>query len=255
MVRRIPILEHRVAQLDEGLRNPATGDDPVLIVQSFLLAMATISDPSAMELAHVEADPSDADEVVHRSALLTALGRHAPDLMHGPVRRDAQFWVGGERVGVLARERFVDVGAAATSPIGTKPFFVGLFTSTGLAGTHGMWRIGLDLSRSSLWPRPWRTWSIMPAATARVYEADTAAAWVRFVTSYPSVRNGLIEPDWRSAARDYDGVHVGLHTVAAVQGLYLRSGQGLLAPAYWDTECTFWLHWCFESAVLVDVTS
>jgi len=134
-----------------------------------------------------------------------------------------------------------------------KPFGVGLFTSTGFQKTQGMWRLYLDLGKySSNFPKPWRIWKLDINATATVCNIATAAQWEGLVINNPMSRDGLVYPDWEAIAEEWDAVHITVSTIAAIQGMRLRTSIGLIAPSYWDVETTFWLRWSFTSATLVE---
>jgi hypothetical protein len=150
----------------------------------------------------------------------------------------------------LRPSAFVDVWDLADIPPSTKPFWCGLHTSTALAGGEGLWEIHLDTTRTSLFPRPWYVWAAPARPDARVREIPTAAAWAEFVSSYPLEHDGLIYPDWCRVARDYDGVHLTLHAVAATQGIELRVDGATIAAPYYGVESTFWLHWAFSAPQL-----
>jgi hypothetical protein len=199
--------------------------------------------------------------MIAASSLLQRLSSVVPEVVTGPLRFDAQYWVAtGKPSHVspghpeLSEARFADAVSAEVE-VSTKPFGVGLFTSTGVLGGHGMWRTYLDLNEgSSLFPPPWHTWAVEAHPDAVVREIASARQWVDFVRSYP-LRDGVLTyPNWRSVARDYDGVHMTLLAIAATQGLYFPVGQEITAPPYWDVESTLWLHWRFRSVVRCDVT-
>ena len=69
----------------------------------------------------------------------------------------------------------------------------------------------------------------------------------------PQCGRSSLYPDWRSASRDYDAVHMTLQAIVATQGIYLRAGVRIVAPPSWDIESTLWLRWCFRGPELVDV--
>jgi hypothetical protein len=87
----------------------------------------------------------------------------------------------------------------------------------------------------------------------KVHEIPTAAAWAEFVSSYPYRYGDLVYPDWRSASRDHDAVHMTLQAVAATQGVFFEVQGETLAPTYWDVESTLWLRWCFSKPELIRV--
>lgn len=188
-----------------------------------------------------------------------------PEIVDGPVALDRQAWVGtGPPAGQflpdtvlrslsgtqLCPSTFVDVWDLADIPPSTKPFWCGLHTSTTLPSAEGLWEIHLDTTRTTLFPRPWYVWAALVRPDARVREIPTATAWAKFVSTYPLEHDGLIYPDWRRVARDYDGVHMTLHAVAATQGLEMRVDGATIAAPYYGLESTFWLHWAFTSPEL-----
>ena len=81
-------------------------------------------------------------------------------------------------------------------------------------------------------PPPWHIWSTQPRPDVNVREISTAAGWAEFVTSYPVRHGDLVYPDWRSASRDHDGVHLTLRAIAATQGIYLRTQGRIVALSY-----------------------
>lgn len=204
-----------------------------------------------------------ADAVLKNSHLLARLEEAAPEIVTGPLRFDLQYWVGIEnRSGAPKREltlsesHFIGVSDAVPMKASTKPFYVGLFTSTGVLGTYGMWRIYLDRYEcSALDPRPRRTWAVELHDNVVVHEIASASQWVDFVLSHPRRERELLFPDWSSVARRCDGVHMTLRAIAATQGLYFPTEQGLIAAPYWDVESTFWLRWCFDSVKLVETVT
>ncbi len=114
-----------------------------------------------------------------------------------------------------------------------------------------MWELYLEVTRSTLLPQPWHVWAVPVRGDVRIRDIPNAAAWVEFVTTYPLPHDGLTYPDWRQAAKDYDGVHMGLHAIVATQGIQLSAGDSTIAAPYWGVESTFWLHWGFLSPELV----
>lgn len=204
--------------------------------------------------------PMDADRILGESRLLARLTDVVPEIVTGPLRLDSQYWVGTGKPsfvpgGELAprASAFLGVSEATAGEASTKPFGVGLFTSTGALGTYGMWRLYLDLNRgSTLHPLPWHTWAVEPQGVANVHEITSASEWVGFVLAHPRREHGLLFPSWESVARRHDAVHMTLGAVGATQGLYFPTEQGIVAAPYWDMESTLWLRWCFRATRLVE---
>jgi hypothetical protein len=194
--------------------------------------------------------PEEADALFRKCQILDRVTKFAPDIVDGPIRLDQQYWVATGRPGhlppssqQLSQSSFVD---AADSPevFSTKPFHVGLFSSTGVLDTFGMWHIYLDMNRgSSLYPPPWYTWAVEMQRNVAVREITSASEWVNFVDDYPRSDGRFLYPDWRRAAKDYDGVHVTLRALAAIEGLPFPGRHGIVAPSFWGVESTLWLHW------------
>lgn len=248
-------LELRVAHLDAQLGDPRTASRPLSGFEDFIRVIGTITPSDAMAN---RISPSAADAVVRKSALLSYLESVAAEVVAGPLRPDAQFWIGTGKPSTaptphrgLDRRLFVEIAAGGEPTPSTKPFFLGLYTSTGLLATHGMWELYLDTTRSSLFPPPWEIWMVRPVPGVDVLEIASATAWAALVSEHPLRHEGLLYPDWRSVSRTHDAVHVTLRAIAATQGVCLRAGNETLAPAYWDVESTLWLRWCFEGAELV----
>jgi hypothetical protein len=188
-----------------------------------------------------------ADALLKNSRLLARLEEAVPEIVTGSLRFDLQYWVGIEnqsgapkRELTLSESNFIGVSDAVPMKASTKPFYIGLFTSTGVLGTYGMWRIYLDRYEcSAVDPRPRWTWAVELHNNVVVHEIASASQWVEFVLSHPRRERGLLFPDWHSVARQCDGVHMTLRAIAATQGLYFPTEQGLIAAPYWDVESTF----------------
>lgn len=203
----------------------------------------------------------DADVIQKNCSLLDRLEIALPEITTEPLRLNYQFWVAiGEPSELqkkdltLTESHFIGISDAPLIKASTKPFYVGLFTSTGVVGTYGMWRIynkHYDY-RISPPPPPLRTWSVEPYNNVVVREITSAVDWVEFILSNPRHENGLLYPDWKLIARQCDAIHMTLRAIVAIQGLYFKTEQGLIAPTYWDVESTFWFRWCFKAVKLVE---
>jgi hypothetical protein len=248
------VLADRVTQLDSRPNNAdAHGDvDPDLA--HFIRTMARITHPPGSWTERLPTAPaSAADEIIDDCHLVQRLIENAPGVAVGPLVRAQQYWVATgrpahspPRVAKLDRAHFVEPTASMDVPASTKPFHLGLYTSTGTLGTFGMWWCYLQLHRgSTLFPLPWRVWSVRASNDANVLEITTAAEWVDLVSADPMHRNGFLYPDWRLLADRWDGIHMTVRAVAATQGMGFSLGRHVVAPAYWDVESTLWLRWAF----------
>ena len=202
---------------------------------------------------------TDADAILADCRLIDRLQSVEPALVSGDIDGRPQYWVSTGRppwvspgVPELSQANFVSVSRGdwtrKVQPLGS-----GLYTCTGFRGTQGMWRVYLDLGDySSNFPYPWYVWEVNVHEGARVCNVTTATQWQELALNYPAIKDGLMYPDWGRVADDWDAVHITISAVAAIQGLRLRSANGLLAPSYWDVETTFWLRWSFSSVSLVE---
>jgi hypothetical protein len=238
-------LPHRFAELD------AEESDPLSHFIS-VVERITSGDRAASRVSAEEAD-----NFARRSRLLSHLAEVVPEIVTGPFRYDSQYWVGSEKPRHLPRGEltpkeaaFIRVSEANTKTPSTKPFGVGLFTSTGniFLSPHGMWRLYLDG-----WGTAGHVWAIDINVRPVVREITTAAEWVDFVLAHPRREGELLFPDWMAVARHYDAIHMTLRAIASVQGLSFLTEHGTVAPTYWDVESTLWLRWCFGSARLVEI--
>jgi hypothetical protein len=205
-------------------------------------------------------DPLRADEMVAGSRLVTAISEYEPGLTSGPLQRDRQHWTaiaGREDLPHTpvepAEDLFVVPSVGPDQECGIKPFDVGLYTSTSTTAGCSMWRVLISEDSGALHPRPWYTWKLeVNAKAVKVAEIASAQRWVHFISTYPWVHNGLVYPHWVKAAEDFDAVHIMLPTIAAAQGFHFRASGGVIPPAFWDVESTFWLRWRFSGARLVE---
>lgn len=250
----IALLAERIAELDHPLRPSLSLAEELL---HFILVLSA-ANATVTRLVRPVVSPGDADDLVNSSVLLKTIGAEAPSLVVGPMG-ETQYWMGTGKGKGVARDRSLHEGALIpmerqthTVP-DTTPRNVGLFTSSAIGGTFGMWHMYV---RNNLEPfvRPWYTWKVVPQRSLKVLDLTSATKWVEFVASHSVVHDGMLYPDWKAVARHYDAIHMTLTAITATQGVYLRTDQGMVAPPYWDVESTFWFRWCFEAAVeLVEV--
>lgn len=258
-------MARRVAQLDAEVISPRVAGKSCIDIAQFITVLARVTDTGTPSDVYALPclSPAEADRFLEKSQLLARLADTVPEIVQGPLRFNSQYWVGtGKPSSVLQgkptlkKSAFRGVSDGVSLEPSTKPFGVGLFTSTGVLDTYGMWRIYLELNKgSTLHPRPWRTWAVEPNQQAIVHEIKSAVQWVEFVLSYPRRVGELLFPDWELAARHCDAVHMTLRAIVATQGLYFSTEPGIVAAPYWDVESTLWLRWCFGEARLVEVVT
>ena len=245
-INGVESLRARVAALDDpALDNPDFIGTTNADIARFVIVMSGIASKlnrgPVIEVDQLRCiTPERADEIAQRCRLLRRLASMVPDVAHGPLRRDAQFWIGAGRSAPLPTSN-----RALSESYFTQG---GLFTSTGVFHTTGMWRAYLDVGDDrGLFSRPFRAWKVRPHPDVRVVEIASAMQWVDFVRQHPLRRGPLLRPNWEDAARAYDAVHVTLQAIVAMQGLSFPIEEGVVEGDFWDVEQTRWLHWCFES--------
>lgn len=256
------ILRRRMAQLDAATDLTA-GTDAGL--RHFTSVMTGWTEPEMTALAGGPAvlapsEAEEADDMADRCLLLSRLARDQESLVRGPLDRTRQHWIGTgphelapHRRPTPGREHFTAPGGDCAPPC-TKPFHLGLYTSTARRDGPCMWRMYLDLG-STLHPRPWQTWRLpVTDPTPGILEIGGASDWAAFVGRYPLVRGDDVYPDWAKAARDFDGVHMTLRAIVAAQGFRIPVADGLAAAPFWDIESALWLRWCFSAPHLMEIT-
>lgn len=253
------ILVDRVAHLDAA-RPTLPDDDPLLSdLRHFIRTVTPVTRPPDTHRDTLPVvSPDEADSIVDGSALLERLRAAWPEVVLGPVGLDRQYWISAERPVDQPRRhpeldaRFFDAPGAVPAPApATKPFGLGLFTSTGSAATFGMWWLYLqDYRGSTLFREPWTPWRVA-LADSSVLEVRSAADWAALVAAHPLEHAGMAFPDWARIAERWDGVHMTVPAVAATQGVGLEVGGAATAPTNWDVESTLWLRWRVTAAAPV----
>ncbi|WP_035791898.1 hypothetical protein [Kitasatospora mediocidica] len=246
----LDILRRRVEALDAG---PASDDSPTADprLAHFVSVLSSCTNTQmAEEFAESGGPallrPAEADEATRRCRLLTAVAREEEGLVAGPLRRSEQCWIASGPA--PAASRLLDADRGGPHPPSTKPFGLGLFTSTRTRRGDSMWQMYLDPYRGSdLFPLPWYSWRLTAAEDSRIRELASAADWVGFVEEYARPGDGLLHPDWARVAADHDGVHMTLAAIVATQGFRFQAAGGVTAAPYWDVESTLWLRWVFAA--------
>jgi len=113
------------------------------------------------------------------------------------------------------------------------------------------------LNEDSEWLTRARVRRLEPQPGVRIYEIASPADWVELVTAHPlevTASRGdawtlctaqkttkWLLPDWRSVARDYDGIHLTTWGYLSTAGRALAGVDGLTVLAGWEPDRTFWL--------------
>jgi len=250
------ILAQRIKTLDARpiLEIPGAGIDRDIgrFVQT-LAASTPQCEVSRVRRNTIEA--SIADELISECELLHRLGKRAPEVALGPLELRDQRCISTTRPRRFHKTPsspekafFFDIASPSNAQQpSTKPFYVGLFSSTAVFGSFGMWWAYLCLSHgSSLFGLPWTIWELQVRTRVAVFEVSSAANWVKLLEGYGVEHDGLIFPDWNSIAADFDGVHMSAYGVAATQGICFSERGRVTAPPFWDVESTLWLRWVFD---------
>jgi hypothetical protein len=256
------LLSERITRLDDAtLRGPRHAIEQFVAVMSSITHTQLTSSPNATPSPLV--DPQEADRLVASCELLDAIAAFDETLVVGPLDVSRQEWVADTPRPSVVRYGHVPTVKEFRAPCqqreiphSTKPFNLGLYTSTRTPHSSSMWRVYLEEYGGGpvLLPRPWYSWRLCPVdRELRICEIASARDWTRFVSSFPAVDGVNVYPDWKSAADVFDGVHVTARAIVAIQGFEFWTPVGHTAPAYWDVESTFWLRWSFADAALVEV--
>lgn len=147
-------LVDRVASFDSMLRDGESDHGRFVSVCSRITSRGSASEGLPAVSARL------ADRVARTSALLGRLEQETPELTRGPLARDRQVWIskGAEApdARLLSRRLFADIADAAEIRASTKPFQLGLFSSTSLLDytrPHGIRHMfgAYDLARDRLY--------------------------------------------------------------------------------------------------------
>lgn len=253
-------LHERVSELDSAEIGHGVGDDPIVRLVR-LMAAWTNTRMTFDARRPLVLEPAAADEITAGCRLLMQIARTDADLVRGPLDQRRQQWIGTSKqsgsaaIPELTRQSFVSADAPSSARASTKPFGLGIYTSTAASDGRSMWRALLEIdTEASLHRRPWAVWDArLDGDRTKVYEIDSAETWCDLVQAYPTRAEGLLYPDWRAIAADLDGVHMTLAAVVATQGFTFLTSAGPLAATYWDIESTLWLRWRFDSVTVREV--
>jgi hypothetical protein len=202
----------------------------------------------------------EADQIIASSDILSRMAARQPEIVTGPVSSARQFWVATQHpqrraLRVVEPMQSEFQAAAEAHALYAKPREGGMFTSTGACGKPGMWRMYLDMNDpSNLHGKPWYTWLLRVQDHVAIREVTCAEDWVSFVEAYSTSKDGAVHPDWRKASEEYDGIHITLRAIAAIDGIEFECAHGVIAPPVWGVESTLWLRWRFTAQSLVEIT-
>jgi hypothetical protein len=254
LARRVADLDAEPWQVSEWSQDE--GGRSVSAIEHFAEVMGSWTDAVVEVQAGAGAaiEPGAADTMVRGSRLLADIAHTSPRLISGPMDGANQHWTPIGRAAYTgeppSEQRFVP--PRADQPAAVKPAGVGLYTSTASIGGISMWRAFLGPGGSAVHPLPRYTWELTFGEPVAVAEISGAECWAEFVCAHPRYVERLIYPDWVAVSREYDAVHITLPTIAAAQGFALTTGDGMVAPAFWDVETTFWVTWRVAAAHLVE---
>jgi hypothetical protein len=267
--RSLELLSRRIGELDAAPLWQASENREVLgdgrrfcaQINRFMNVMRRYTDSFMDHEAGSGAmiDPIVADAIAASSRLLGYIAEREPWLNVGPLQVHRQHWTRTARDALPSGEIQAPHETAFTAPSlvsdhkpDVKPFGLGLYTSTAMSVGCSMWRAFLGPDSSMMWPQPWYTWVLKVERDIRVAEIASATKWVEFVCDYASVSDGFVYPDWVMVAQEFDAIHVTLPAIVAAQGFHFSTLRGVIPPAFWDVETTFWLRWCFSGAHLIE---
>jgi hypothetical protein len=199
-------------------------------------------------------EPAAADGLARGSHLLADIERSEPRLVSGPMDGTLQQWTPIGRAAYTGEppSEKCFVAPRPRQRAAVKPTEAGLYTSTACVGGVSMWRALLGPGGSTAFPLPRYTWNVTPSETVAVAEITSATRWAEFVCAHPRSLGRVIYPDWFAVSKSFDAVHITLPTIAAAQGFALITRDGIIAPAFWDVETTFWVTWRISAAQLVE---
>lgn len=282
-MRAVELLESRVAELDQPTQNRLAWSRvrdyweecainnntsfydfenwPCKDLAYSVEVMNVTTDAGAIGKASMKRiSAREADQIVASSDTLRRIAALYPEIVFGPVSIARQFWVATQNpqrraLGVVEPMQSEFRPVAEANRLYAKPREGGMFTSTGACGKPGMWRMYLDMyDPSMLHGKPWYTWMLRVQGNASIREVTCAEDWVRFVEAYSISKDGAVRPDWRKVSEEYDGVHITLRAITAIDGIEFECADGIISPPVWAVEQTLWLRWQFAGQSLVEST-
>jgi hypothetical protein len=179
-------------------------------------------------------------------AALDLLDSPAAESWFSDVHRKQQVWVPPAHVLQPPAESLLRADLSRFGGETPKPRSA-LWTTTSLGRTSG-WVAYLRIGEDGR-PPPYRQWRLEVLNSARVYEVHSAEAWRALCLEYPGeTHNGLLLPDWRAVAQDWEGVHLSVGGLLTAERV-TTSGFGPRTQLNgWDSESTVWLRWAFAGA-------
>lgn len=193
-----------------------------------------------------------------RAPVLGQLAEWLPSRMPGwwdDLDRRNQVWVAKSRA--APERRLFEVDLATMHSGAPKPKRA-LWTSTRTTPSITPWLDhGENQAAGEVHP-----WAVEAPPDARVAEIHSPANWAALVRQHPCASPGVIftgakhppasayrlDPDWASAARDWDAVHLSVGGWLTAHDVPYEA-QGVMTELRgWDMESTVWFRWCFSSA-------
>lgn len=139
-----------------------------------------------------------------------------------------------------AKDRFGGLGDHRIHPIPV------MTTSTNYDGrTSFEINASYDDGLDALFDLPAARYQVPVQQTARIYEVRRLQDWAVLLESYrPHGETGV---DWDAAAKDWDGIHVGIAGLLTTERRrLLPNGSKEEVQILWGSEHTAWLNWVFE---------
>ncbi len=172
----------------------------------------------------------------------------AKRLSHCPAARWwTNSWSARSQIWVCPKGSGPPVRGGPHEPATGKPS-TALWTSSSVAGIGSAW---MPVATTGLIHYvPDELWHLELCPRLPVAEIHTVSDWRALCNEAPGCNdtNGLIEPDWQALARRFDGVHLSVAGLLAVQGVPIADKDGVAMLWGWDAESTAWLNWCVTSA-------
>ncbi|WP_026422107.1 hypothetical protein [Actinokineospora inagensis] len=101
-------------------------------------------------------------------------------------------------------------------------------------GTPETRAAGKDLVRQEHW------WTIDVAA-AKIYRIESTVDYLDLLERFPLTNSAVPRVDWRTAATEFDAVHLSARGLVHTQSALVKTSRGTTALRGWNSESTAWL--------------